>query len=233
MSQIYKIQSVIRSKFRVIDSITSASGETLPCIEGYASHSDVISQKGYRYRAGFWDKIINDEKLQSMIEARDMLGMIEHPRDDYEYMKTPYDKASHIIIRAWMAGKDPKIIAALLNNPQGNAIKALTDVGHRPGVSTRAFGSSQMDSVSEYMDENDYQVITWDIVRNPNFEDIKLTRVSDSLQATPEFREIVQMYHLRDSVDDHYNRDHLLSDMGKLLRECTAIYEKLKNENNG
>lgn len=225
-----KVLSTYRSSFRVIDSKEDPStGVKIPIIRGAASHSDVRSQKGYRYRSGFWDKIINDSQLQQRVEGRDMLGMIEHPLDDSEYMRTPLNKASHIVLRAWVddASHDPYIDCGLLNNEDGCAIKALVDVGFRPGCSTRALGDYLEDSISEYLDENNYYVITWDLVRSPNFEDIRLEKVSDSLMASPLFREAVQMYQLRDSVDDAYNPDHLLADISKAISDLERLKDRV------
>ncbi len=222
MSGLTKIQSVYRSTFRVVDSIeTGADGTRIPVIRGAASRVDQASIKGYRYRSGFWDKIVNDPQLQQRVMDRDMLGMIEHPEDGYEYSRTPLDKASHVVLRAWVDEKthEPWIDCGLLNNDRGNAIKALVDVGFRPGCSTRAMGGFLHDSVGDYLDENNYAVITWDIVRSPNFEDIRLERVSDSSI----FKEAVQMYHLRDSVAADYNHEKLCSDLDAAIRALQAV----------
>ena len=225
MSGLNKIQSIYRSSFRVVDSIESADGTRIPIIRGAASRVDTASQKGYRYRKGFWDKVIGDSSLQERVSGRDMLGMIEHPLDDAEYMRTPLDKASHIVLRAWVDEEthDPWIDCGLLNNPAGNSIKALVDVGFRPGCSTRAMGGFLQDSIGDYLDEDNYAVITWDIVRSPNFEDIRLERVSDSSI----FREAVQMYQLRDSVDDAYSPNKLKSDLDLAITALRRMADNL------
>lgn len=225
--ELSKIQSVYRSSFRVVDSIESgADGTRIPVIRGAASRVDQASIKGYRYRSGFWDKIINTPELQQRVADRDMLGMIEHPEDEYEYSRTPLDKASHVVLRAWVDEKshEPWIDCGLLNNDRGNAIKALVDVGFKPGCSTRAMGGFLHDSIGDYLDENNYAVITWDIVRSPNFDDIRLERVSDSSI----FREAVQMYHLRDSVADGYDHSKLSSDIDSAIAALRRIADGLK-----
>lgn len=224
-----KIQSVYRSAFRVVDSIESgADGTRIPVIRGAASRVDQASIKGYRYRSGFWDKIISDSQLQQRVADRDMLGMIEHPEDEYEYNRTPLDKASHVVLRAWVDEKthEPWIDCGLLNNERGNAIKALVDVGFRPGCSTRAMGGFLHDSLGDYLDENNYAVITWDIVRSPNFDDIRLERVSDSSI----FKEAVQMYQLRDSVADCYNHDKLCNDLKSAIDALQRVADFLEKK---
>lgn len=221
-----KIQSVYRSSFRILDSIESgADGTRIPIIRGAASRVDTASQKGYRYRSGFWDKVINDSGLQQRVSDRDMLGMIEHPLDDASYNRTPMDKASHIVLRAWVDDRthEPWIDCGLLNNEAGNSIKALVDVGFKPGCSTRALGGFLSDSIGEYLDENNYAVITWDLVRSPNFEDIRLEKVSDSSI----FREVVQMFQLRDSVDEAYSSAKLRSDIDSAIDALRRIKDGL------
>lgn len=230
MHNLCKIQSVVTSEFRVTDSITTATGVKMPCITGRASHSEVISQKGYRYRKGFWPAVIGGDDLQRRIANREVLGMIEHPVDDMDFMHTPYDKAAVVCLRAWCKEDEPYITLGLLNNEAGNNIKALVEIGHKPGVSTRAFGDYATDSVSEYVMPEGFKCIGWDVVRAPNFEDIRMDRVSDSLGAHPAFRELMQMTQLRDSVDENYNRDRLMSDIEQVKTLLVRISNNLKNQ---
>lgn len=223
MNRICKIQSVIKSPFRITDSITTESGETLPCITGKASHSEVQSQKGYRYRNGFWDQVINDADFQNRVECRDVLGMIEHPTDERDFLRTPYDKAAVVCVRAWVENHEPWIVLGLLNNEAGNNIKALVEVGHRPGCSTRAFGDYAEDNISSYISEDGFKLIGWDVVRSPNFEDIRMDRVSDSMESLPAFKELVQMTQLRDSVAEDYNRTKLKEDINAAVAALRRI----------
>lgn len=229
-SHLNKLETTHVSLFRVVDSVTRDDGVHIPIIEGAASRSDVKSQKGYRYKQGFWDQVIGGAQLQQRIMDRDMLGMIEHPLDDQDYMRTPLNKASHVVLKAWINEDthDPWIQCGLLNNPDGNAIKALIDVGFKPGCSTRALaGECLQDSVSPYWDANNFVVLTWDLVRSPNFEDIRLSKVSDSLRELPAFKEAVQMYQLRDSVDECYDQSKLAKDLLQVCEHLRAIADRL------
>lgn len=221
--QICKINSVIVSPFKIVDSVTLPTGVTVPCIEGKASRSEVISQKGYRYRKGFWPQVLADADLQAMIENRQMLGMIEHPEDDNEFLCTPYKKAAVICLRAWIKNDEPFITLGLLNNEEGNAIKALIEVGHKPGVSTRAFGTYAEDGVSKYVEPDGYKVRAWDVVTRPNFEDIRMDKVGDSLGSLPDFRALMQMTELRDSVDGNYNPAKLKSEIEQVVQHLQKI----------
>lgn len=211
---------------QIADSIVLESGVKCPVIVGQTSQVDVISQNGYRYNKGFWD-ILYTPCVADAIKNREVLGMIEHPIDDDEYLKTPYEKASHIVLDAWVDDDgNPFARFGLLNNEHGNSIKALVDLGHRPGVSTRGMGQILQDSTSQYVSPEGYAFITWDIVRCPNFSELKMDKVTDSMKKNPLYGELVQMYGLRDSVDESYNRDKLMRDMSSLIMELKDKMDK-------
>lgn len=224
-----KIQSVRRTLLRVTDSIQMDNGITCPCITGQVSQVGVISQNGYRYNLGFWD-IINTPEFQERVESRDLLGTIEHPTDDAEYLRTPYEKASHVAVKSWLDGEgNPYATFALLNNDKGNAIKALVDVGHKPGVSTRGLGDIVKDATSEFVSPEGYQIISWDIVRAPNFQSLHLDKVSDSLMASPLFKEVCGMYQVRDSIETQtgVSKEVILKEIADGIKALQEKYDSL------
>ena len=116
---------------------------------------------------------------------------------------------------------------ALVNNPHGNSIKALVDLGVPIGVSTRALGNVDEDFKSQFIPEEDYTLITWDFTRNPNLESAVLAPVSDSLFSSPVFKEFAQFHGIRDSFIETPPTD-LLSDLLKMQSELTKLINNLK-----
>ena len=227
-----KIQTVQKHKMRICDSVTLENGEKIMRIQGQCSDVEVMSQNGYYYKRDFWEHILKQQSVQDAIRNRDMFGMIEHPTDDDAYIKTPYEKASHIILDARVdENGNPIATFGLLNNEQGNNIKALIEVGHRPGVSSRGLGEMATDEKGQYVMDSNYLFITWDIVRSPNFAELKMDKVTDSLMQSPIFKELVQMNHLRDSADEHYSVDKLRNDMRTAIGALTNIMNSLDNNN--
>lgn len=218
-----KIQSVRKGLLKVCDSVKLPNGVTVPVIAGQCSQVDMISQNGYRYRMGFWEKILAQPQIIDSISNRDMLGMIEHPIEDDDFLKTPYPLASHIVLKAWVENGNPFANFGILNNDAGNQLKALVDVGHKPGVSTRGLGTFSQDDNSKYVDDDNYMFLTWDIVRSPNFADLKMDKVTDSLIKSPLFKEVTQMYNLRDSVDEHYSQSKLSSDIDLAIETLSRL----------
>lgn len=214
---------------RICDSILLDSGVSVPMIQGQVSEVDVMSQNGYYYKRDFWEKVLGNPQIQDAIRNHDMLGMIEHPTDDEDYLKTPYDKASHFVHKAWVeADGNPYAQFGLLNNEQGNNIKALIEIGHRTGVSSRGLGEMATDDMGQYVTDDNYMFITWDIVRSPNFADLKLDKVTDSLRQSPTFKELVQMNHLRDSADEHYSKSNLVKNMDMAINALMEMRRELE-----
>lgn len=224
-----KLGTTVRTSFRVCDSVTLQSGVTIPCITGQVGQVDVVSQNGYRYKTDFWDKILGDSIVQDSVRQHDMLGTIEHPLDDDKFLRTPYEDASHVVIKAWVENHNPYAVFGLLNNPKGNQIKALVDVGHCPGVSTRGMGQFGKDETSQFVSDVDYLLITWDVVRSPNFSTLKMSEVTDSLIQNPIFKELADMHQIKDSAYKGYDRQLLISDMGKAIADLQEKYEILKS----
>lgn len=224
-----KIQSVRRTQLRITDSIQMDNGITCPCITGQVSQVGIISQNGYRYNPGFWD-ILNTPDFQDRVDSRDLLGTIEHPKDDNEYLRTPYEKASHVATKVWLdADGNPYATFALLNNPLGNSIKALVDVGHKPGVSTRGLGDIIKDDTSEFVSPEGYSILGWDIVRTPNFQTLRLDKVSDSLMASPLFQEVCSMYQVRDSIENQsgVSKETILQEISDGIKGLQEKYNLL------
>lgn len=227
---INKIQTIKGYKMRICDSKVLESGVTVPIIQGQVSEVEVMSQNGYYYKRDFWRNILNQPQVADAIRNRDMLGMIEHPTDDEEYLKTPYDKASHFVYKAWVENDgNPYAQFGLLNNEQGNNIKALIEIGHRTGVSSRGLGEMATDEMGQYVTDDNYMFLTWDIVRSPNFADLKLDKVTDSLRQSPVFKELVQMNHLKDSADEHYPQSKLVKNMDMAINALIEMKRELEN----
>lgn len=225
----YKIQDSYIPQFKIGDSYKTPAGVTIPTITGQTGQVDFLSQNGYYYQTDFWDTILADPVVQQQIEAHDMLNTVEHPKDDEKFLRTPYNEASHIILKAWVQNHNPFAIIGLLNNEQGNQIKALVDVGHRPGVSTRGMGEFGRDEKGQFVKKEDYIFLGWDLVRAPNFTKLKMDPVTDAIIQNSHFKELCDMHQIKDSAYTGYNRDSLIHDMGVLIKDLNEKYQSLLN----
>lgn len=225
---ILKIQTTYATKMRIADAATTPSGVRIPCITGQVGQVGVVSRNGYRYKEDFWRKVLGRESVRSRIEKHQVIGTIEHPKDDDNYLMTDYEQASHIILKAWVddAG-NPHAVFGLLNNPKGNALKALVDVGFTPGVSTRGLGDFDQDNISKFVKDEGYEFITWDSVKDPNFQELVMDPISDSLRQTRAFRELVDMHALNDSAATDYSKERLRYLMDSAISALVSLKEEL------
>lgn len=223
----FKIYDSNRTNFKVLDSIVLPSGEKAPCICGQIGQCDVVSQNGYYYKRDFWGKVLSNPAVQDQVNNKEMRGMIEHPEDDDEFLCTPYDKASHIVTKVWEENGNPFGVFVLLNNPNGNAIKALIDVGAAVGVSTRGMGNFGHDQKGQYVDDVDYLLLTFDIVARPNFSSLRMAPVTDSIKANPIFKELCEMHQLKDSTYQNYSKESLAADMDSAIQALIKVKEGL------
>jgi len=220
-----RIETIYKTKLVIADS-KKITKDGLLIAEGFASISEDVSPNGYRYRSQFWPKVLSDSYVKDMINQRESLGTIEHPEDDNAYMMTPYKDASHFVssltLKKYNNHMAPYAQLAVLNTELGCTLKALCEAKIPVGVSTRGLGETLSDSVSKYIDEENYRYITHDVVRNPNFSSLRLKAVTDSMLSSPMFKELTQTIKFRDSGEHVSDRDKTIQDIKKMLSEVTA-----------
>ena len=106
------------------------------------------------------------KKLTPMIGERRLIGELDHPTGPTVSLKN----ASHIITEVTFKGDDALCIVELLNTPAGKVAQSLIKDGVKLGISSRAVGSLESpgnDGVQR-VNENDFKLITWDLVADPS-----------------------------------------------------------------
>lgn len=167
--------------------------------------------------------MLSQDYVKQAIRNRECCGNIEHPESDKDYMTTLRESISHVVLSVTVEDGVPYGKFALANNQKGAAIKALTDLGVPVGVSTRGLGDILEDSVSKYVDESNYALITWDFTNDPNMP-VVMNPISDSIRGTRQFQELVQLRHIVDSGEGS-----ALTDYNKLKAEATVLINKLQD----
>lgn len=203
-------------------------------VDGFLSKcEDVTSSNGYRYEDNFWKDVTSRDEFRDRLNAREMLGCIEHPVDDEDYMYTAYDKAALCVLDVEMRGTDPFGVLGLLNNDNGTFLKSIVEFGSRIGVSTRGVGSTKPKNSYTVVDSVGYSVITWDSVRNPNLP-VTLGIISDSMRNSPRFKEMFDAIKLRDGGSADFLRDSVDADIAKMrgeaqnyLRSASAVKKSI------
>lgn len=224
LAMVSKIHIYHKGKFTKIQDSKSFKGvpDGAVLVEGFLSKSeDVTSSNGYRYEPDFWGSVTSRKEFKDRLGMREMLGCIEHPKDDEDYLYTPYDKAALIVLDVDMRSTDPYGVLGLLNNDEGTYLKSIVEFGARIGVSTRGVGATKFKDDVTIVDPVGYSVITWDSVRNPNLP-VSLGLLSDSMLKSPRFVEMFGAIKLRDSGSTDFNRASLDGDIKKMHDEAQA-----------
>lgn len=224
-----RIETIYKTTLRVSDGKKQDDG--LLIVEGFVSEAEKVSPNGYRYKSTFWPKVLSQDYVKDMINSRESLGCEEHPEDDNHYMLTPYSKATHFVksleLKKLGDSMAPYAKLAVLNTAKGCDLKALVEVKVPLGVSTRGLGVTLSDSISNFIEEEEYRYITHDVVRNPNFSTLRVKAVTDSMIANPLFKELTQAIHLRESGSEYFNREKLLKDIAQLSGELNKKVQLL------
>lgn len=105
----------------------------------------------------------NVKKLSPIIEARGLVGELDHPTDSVIH----FEKASHIVTKIWWEGNNLMGEGEILNTPAGRILKALLNDGVRVGISSRGVGNGK-DENGKFIIGESYKLITFDAVADPS-----------------------------------------------------------------
>lgn len=104
------------------------------------------------------------KKLQGGLTERRILGELDHPDDPRIHL----DKVSHVITKLKMDGIKMFGELETLDTPAGQILEGLINSGVKLGISSRGLGSLRQNEDGINLVQNDYNLITWDVVPNPS-----------------------------------------------------------------
>jgi len=103
------------------------------------------------------------KNYSKLVKERRALGELDHPEDSVINLT----KASHIVIKIWMEGKDVLGKIKVLNTPSGKVLQELVKANVNVGISSRGMGSVT-DVGGETIVDDDFQLICFDMVSEPS-----------------------------------------------------------------
>jgi hypothetical protein len=106
----------------------------------------------------------NVKKLKPIIEARGLVGELDHPADSIIH----FEKCSHVITKLWWEGNSLMGEGEILNTPHGRILKSLLNDGVRIGISSRGVGNGRNDENGILVIGESYKLITFDAVADPS-----------------------------------------------------------------
>ena len=132
-------------------------------LRGVYQKSDTPNGNGRTYPKPVLEAAVG--KVKETVESRRMVGELDHPND----AKVHLDKVSHIITKLDMSS-DGEVIgeAEVLGTPAGVILKELLKGGVKLGISSRGFGSTKAAAGGLQEVQDDYKLVTFDIVSDPS-----------------------------------------------------------------
>lgn len=132
----------------------------------------IVNRNGRIYEAS--EMLRHLVYLRKKCAENSLLGELDHPIDRFD---TQLKCASHIIENIMFDPKTCCVVGTirLLDTQAGNTAKELFDAGYPCYVSSRACGTVRPDKTVDIQ-----QIITYDLVAEPGFEEAKLERVNES-----------------------------------------------------
>lgn len=145
-------------------------------IEGIFGQSDKENKNGRIYGSNLMEREVG--KYQDLINERRSLGELGHPPNP----SVNLDKVSHLITKLEMNGKDVYGKAKILETPMGNIARNLIENEVRLGVSTRGLGSLKANSKGVNEVQDDFHLVTVDIVADPSAPDAFVQGIMESAE---------------------------------------------------
>lgn len=129
---------------------------------GEFARSDVPTENKRMYPREVWERELG--KLTEAVKDRRLFGELDHPSDG----KLSLQRASHIVTELKLT-EDGRVVGELevLDTQQGLNMQAILAKGGKVGVSSRGFGSVTPGSDGVQVVQDDYQLVTFDVVANP------------------------------------------------------------------
>ena len=140
----------------------SVTDRGLTKFRGKFQEAEAVNKNKRIYPYGVLDE--NVKKLLPIIEARGLIGELDHPSDSIVH----FEKASHVITKLWWEGNNLMGEGEILNTPHGKILKALLNDGVRVGISSRGVGNGRSDENGILVIGESYKLITFDAVADPS-----------------------------------------------------------------
>ncbi len=132
-------------------------------LKGRFQHADLPNGNGRVYPRPVLESSI--QKTAQAVQERRMLGELDHPND----AKIHLEKVSHVVT-ALKLNEDGQMYgeAEVLPTASGKILEQLLRSGVKLGISSRGFGSTKKNGKGLEEVQNDYKLVTFDIVSDPS-----------------------------------------------------------------
>ena len=193
--------------------------------KGKFQEAEAINKNFRRYPFAVLDE--NYKKLMPIIEARGLVGELDHPTDSIVH----FDKCSHVITKLWWEGNSLMGEGEILNTPHGKILRALLSDGIRVGISSRGVGNGRTDEQGVLVIGESYKLITFDAVVDPSTNNAfqeKVVGTKENYLPRTSNETIKNVVKNETSRIHNFNKDALIACIGGIIKEqASSIKSKI------
>lgn len=161
-------------------------------ISGIFLQAEQKNRNGRIYPLSILESQVNKYKSE-FVDTKRAIGELNHPPSP----TINPERASHIITELKRNGNDFMGKAKILNTPQGQIVRGLLEGGVSLGVSSRGLGSLKEGTGvnrGTKMIQNDYKLLTVDVVSNPSAPEAFVEGVYESVEYMIESGQIKEYF---------------------------------------
>lgn len=149
----------------IAESAGSKAKNCLGRLKGICADCVHPTRNGRKYSRELWEKVIHSDTFNEYLETKTLFGELNHPADRLE----TDIKEIAISLADIQFADDGTLIGTfdILDTPNGRILKSLCDYGSRLGVSSRGGGDVVCRDGENYVDEDTYEFVAFDIVGLP------------------------------------------------------------------
>lgn len=191
-------------------------------IEGIFLQAEKKNRNGRVYPIGVLKPVV-ERYVDTYVKSSRAMGELNHPSSP----SVNPERASHLITELKQNGNDFYGKAKILNTPIGNIVKGLIEGGVNLGVSSRGLGTLK-EGTDNYRGskvvQNDYYMVTVDIVSDPSAPDAFVNGVFESIDY------MIENGHIKEATKLKKQRDALFSakkDTATRLASANALLEAI------
>lgn len=167
-------------------------------LKGIFSVANQKNQNGRIYPRPILEREV--EKFMKQVHERraGALGELDHP----DVSVVQLANASHIITDMYWDGDNLMGEIEILPTKPGQQLEAIIEAGVKPGISSRAIGSTKRNSEGLEVVQEDLQLLTFDVVSNPS---VAVAILSENKQIIFEAQQNNKMHVINAILDDILN----------------------------
>jgi len=137
-------------------------------LSGKLQEAEVQNGNGRVYPMSILEREV--QRYAKLVEDHRALGELDHPESSIVNLAN----VSHMITEVWMDGPSVMGKCKVLDTPSGQILRALVESGVKIGISSRGLGSV-IEQKGKTIVEDDFQLISFDIVSEPSTPDAFMT----------------------------------------------------------